>query len=442
MEFSRHETDRDKVVRRKYAFPAFPQWVRALCLCACLCPVAASKALAQDTFEFPPEWEAHDAIWMGWAEPADHQAVQLEMISALAQHVHVRLMVRPGVHRAQASAALRDAGISPEAVSLVEHDLYNAWIRDTGPRFLTSGDALAVADPGWNAYGYPAELRTGTSRDPMALARIDNDLARRMELPLVSTTVVAEGGGIDVGSDALLAYRETALQRNPGVSLDTIEREYLRVYGKRIMHWLSRSPLSDRVFSGPKYRNYFGWGANGHIDEFVRFVNDRTIVVARIDEVDARADPLAAVDQEILEENFEELMALTDASGKTYRIVTLPVPGLQHYLWTGPLGETEKAQDAMGAWYRSFDVGDEINWVPAISYLNFVISNGVVLVPAYWHEGLPQREREKDRQARDTLAGLFPGRRIVQINPLALNRSGGGMHCMTQQQPVLRVNSE
>ena len=56
----------------------------------------------------------------------------------------------------------------------------------------------------------------------------------------------------------------------------------------------------------------------------------------------------------------------------------------------------------------------------------------------YWHEGLPERERQKDELARQTLQRLFPDRRIVQINPLEVNRSGGGMHCITQQQPSVK----
>jgi agmatine deiminase len=61
-----------------------------------------------------------------------------------------------------------------------------------------------------------------------------------------------------------------------------------------------------------------------------------------------------------------------------------------------------------------------------------------VLVPAYWHQGLPEREREKDEEVRTTLQRLFPDRRVVQIQPLAINWDGGGMHCITQQQPSPR----
>jgi agmatine deiminase len=81
---------------------------------------------------------------------------------------------------------------------------------------------------------------------------------------LVSSTVVAEGGALDVSTSVILTYRQTALQRNPGVPLEKIEAEYLRVYGKERVLWLSRSPLGDLVTDRPKIENYVGWGANGH----------------------------------------------------------------------------------------------------------------------------------------------------------------------------------
>lgn len=70
-----------------------------------------------------------------------------------------------------------------------------------------------------------------------------------------------------------------------------------------------------------------------------------------------------------------------------------------------------------------------------MSYLNFFISNRVVLAPMYWHPGLPPHEHEKDEKVKEALQKLFPGRQIVQIDPMGLNRYGGGMHCATQQQP-------
>jgi agmatine deiminase len=45
-------------------------------------------------------------------------------------------------------------------------------------------------------------------------------------------------------------------------------------------------------------------------------------------------------------------------------------------------------------------------------------------------------EKKKDDDVKDIFTRIFKGRKIVQINPIAINRGGGGIHCATQQQPV------
>jgi agmatine deiminase len=405
-------------------------------------PQTTSAQGAAATRTFPPEYAPQAAMWLGWSEEEGHHPVQVQMIRALLPHVAIRLMVRSELDKENAIRILSAAGVMNQRIAFIKHPLATNWIRDSGPRFLSDGQSLGVADFAWNGYGYPAEIRATFGKGALGRGAIDNDIAKRMNIPVVSTSIVAEGGALDVSRTVMIAYRQTAMERNPGIPFDQIEREYLRLYGKKKIIWLTRAPLSDRVFSGPKIANYFGWGANGHIDEFVRFVNDTTIAIAHIEDADAATNPLSAADKAILDENLVELRSSVNVDGQPFHIVQFPVPSLQDYVRTRPLSVDDKKRDSMGAWYRAFNVGDAINWVPAVSYLNFVISNGVVLAPAYWHEGLPQTERQKDETVRNVLHQLFPDREIVQINPLPINWSGGGMHCSTQQEPALRAERD
>jgi len=401
---------------------------------------AAVPPPASASYSFPPEWDEHDAVWLGWTGEEVVRELQLRMIDAMIAHVRITLLVTSEDVRAAARDVLEAEGFDLDRIDFRIHPEWNFFIRDAGPRFLTDGAGLAVADFAWSYYGYPNLLAAGGGLDR---GEVDDDLAREMGLPLVGSDVVAEGGALEVSNTAILTYRETAVQRNPGVPPEEIEQEYLRMYGKQQVIWLDRSPLADKVFLGPKIGNYFGWGANGHVDEYVRFVDDSTILVARIDPAEKDWDPLSRVDYDILEENLAELRKAVDVNGNPFRIVTLPVPALRHYVRT-----TQLEADGSGPWpgwemngylgqatYRGFAPGDEIHVVPALSYLNFFVTNGVVLAPAYWREGLPEREREKDETVRATLQRLFPDREIVQIRPLPANWWGGGMHCMTQQQP-------
>ena len=401
---------------------------------AACAPRAHQDTSAPARLTFPPEWAPHDAVWLGWSHDSAHHGLQVEIARALAPTVPVRILVTSDGAREEARAALAAAGVPSNRVDFFTHPISNTWIRDAGPRFLSDGRNLAVADFAWNWWGYPAEM----SRQWPTPAPIDNDLAGELGLKVVSSAVVAEGGALDVSTSVILTYRQTALQRNPGVPLEEIEAEYLRVYGKERVLWLSRSPLGDLVTDRPKIENYVGWGANGHIDEYVRFVNDSTIVVAQIDPSERDDNPLTRADHDILVENLAELRRAVNVDGRPFRVVTLPVPALRYYVQTRAVTEADKTSVLGRVVLRTFAVGDEVHFVPALSYLNFLISNGVVLVPAYWHDGLPEREREKDAEVRSTLQRLFPDRRVVQIQPLSVNWDGGGMHCITQQQPSTR----
>jgi agmatine deiminase len=66
----------------------------------------------------------------------------------------------------------------------------------------------------------------------------------------------------------------------------------------------------------------------------------------------------------------------------------------------------------------------------AASYVNFYIANGVVVAPRF---GDPH-----DARAQAKLAELFPTRRILTTPGREILLGGGGIHCITQQQPLGR----
>jgi len=63
------------------------------------------------------------------------------------------------------------------------------------------------------------------------------------------------------------------------------------------------------------------------------------------------------------------------------------------------------------------------------SYLNYLVSNDIVLVPAFGNAN--------DVKAQELMADCFPGRRIVPIPTVSLTAEGGAVHCVTQQQPAV-----
>jgi agmatine deiminase len=55
------------------------------------------------------------------------------------------------------------------------------------------------------------------------------------------------------------------------------------------------------------------------------------------------------------------------------------------------------------------------------------LANGAVIAPAY---GIAE-----DTVAADTLRRAYPDRQVVSLELRDLFRGGGGIHCITQQEP-------
>ena len=185
----------------------------------------------QDTtkFYFPAEWEEQESVWLGWSVDSNIQKVHLDMAKALSPHVTLTILSRSDSVQQVALKQLAQTGIDTSIVKRYIHYIPNVFIRDAGPRFLKNKKGqLAIADFGWNNYGYPKDFEIYQFSDKRG--EIDNSLAVQMNQRTVTSSLVAEGGGIDVSTSMLMCFKETALQRNPDKSLEQIEKEYLRMY--------------------------------------------------------------------------------------------------------------------------------------------------------------------------------------------------------------------
>lgn len=396
----------------------------ALALTQCTAP--AEEA----TYRFPPEWERHEAVWIdftdeeGWIN-RDHEA-RVEIIEALHEHVPVKVLVNSDVAVGILDSMLAGTGVDRERLAVVNHPIPNPALRDAGPIFVTDGSDLRVADFAWNCYGGADFCEEVDSRR----GEVANDLADRYGWSVASTEIAAEGGGLESSSTVILAYRDFAESRNPGVALEEIEAAFLDMYGKQKVIWIEESPLIEK--NGHKIDNYYGQGANGHIDAAMRFVNDSTVLVAVMAEDERDNSPIQQHDYEVFQAGLERIRASTNTDGKPFHVVEIPVPDFSLYSYEFVLDENTQ-------WgFSEHSAGESVHYVPIMSYANFLITNDVVLVAEYWREGLPESEREKDERMKEILASYFPDREIVGIrNAIQLNWNGGGIHCQTQQQPAL-----
>ena len=256
------------------------------------------------------------------------------------------------------------------------------WLRDSGPLFLIHPlstylqEKLAGISWQFNGWGnrFPAEL---DNQIPRCMAKILN-------LRLFEPSLVLEGGAIETNGQGLcLTTRQCLLapNRNPQLSASEIET-YLHDYlGQTEVLWLSRGLEGDHT--------------DGHIDTLTRFVDERTVVTSiGEDAADANFAPMQS--------NLRQLKAFRDRNGCALTVIPLPLP-------------RTSVQFA----------GERL----PLTYANFYIANGAVLVPTY---GEPN-----DDEALGILQGCFRDRRVIGLNALGLIHGGGAFHCATQQQPAV-----
>ena len=397
--------------------------------------VAFNSKKEGDAFRMPAEWEPHEAVWVGVFYGDGRNRVTATLIKSLYKYVPVKLSYDEENRKHQYNIFLHSQQVDTTKLQWVKDSVAFNWVRDPGPVFLVNSKGeQKVADFGWNDYGDPIIYKRNATRWDSVIGRTDRRLAKVLGLPVVSTPVVAEGGSLETnGAGVLMSIEETALQRNPGRSLQEIEKEYLRVTGCKKMIWLKRMTLHDKNVSGLLTENWKSAGANGHIDEVARFVGPNTILLAKIDVADKKRNPISKIDDGILEECFETLKKATDVNGKPFKIIRMPYPDLNVHSMSFIM-DAEIRQNFEGAVVKLKD-GDTLNFAPAVSYMNFMVTNGVVLIPKYWQQGVPLAEKAKDDKVKQIFQQLYPDRKIIQINPYYINIAGGGIHCATLQQP-------
>lgn len=339
---------------------------------------------AKNGWMMPAEWSPHAATWMVWPHNqalwesgwgvtlAEVQIDFARVANAIARFEPVKLVVDPSA----ISRARELCGTNIELIELVVND---SWCRDSGPSFVCHPQ-LGTAGVSWrfNAWG-------GKSAHDL-----DESLARRIlnnqGLEGFCTSLANEGGAIHVDGEGTLITTESVLlnpNRNPGISKAEIEQIFTRLLGVQKTIWLPGDP-----------QYVTGDMTDGHVDGVCAFARPGVLLV------DATRES-SSVYAEVVRENRRALELATDAHGRRFEML-----------------ELFEASDAVATDAEVF----------CASYTNFYIANGAIIMPAY---GIAA-----DDEAAQTLALAFPGREIVPVRINNLAHGGGGVHCITQQQPA------
>lgn len=381
----------------------------------------------KESYTIPSEFEEQEYIWLTWVESGflggePFKVTAMSAMKEITPYVKVRLYYGPqmGYDSAQLKSRIYESlianNIDTSRITLFYNEVYCGAIQDSGPVFLRNTEGrFAIAD--FN-FLHP-DNRT---------ASIDKNVAAHFNLPVISSTMISEGGAWQTnGRGTMLLVESVELDRNKSMTKKQIEEEYKRVLGVTKFIWLKKGAKEEEW--GKLENGKYGIGTSGHVDEFCRFVNDSTVLLAAVAPADTIGNEISKETYRRMEENYKILLQSTDQDGKPLDIIRLPA-GL---LMSKNVAYKNLSKDEQ-SWFDQVTT-DSVEFYLATGYMNFIIANQVVVAGKCWKEGLPFEFQERDKLAKSILEKAFPGRKIVQIDCMPLHHDGGGLHCHSRNQP-------
>lgn len=337
------------------------------------------------TWVMPSETTPQERIWMAFP-PGGASAFETEESahaartawSAVAHAVldfePVSMVVDP------ADREIARRYLSAE-IEVFEAPLDDAWMRDMGPTFVRDGEGrLGAVD--WVFNGWGAQDWASWDND----RHIGSFVAGLAGVEVISSPMVNEGGGIQVDGQGTVLVTETVQLdpgRNPTLDKAAVEAELARTIGAQHVIWLPCGLTRDNQ----------RFGTRGHVDIVAAIPSrGRLLVHSQAD----GSHPDAKVTADII-----ALLSEThDVNGKPWEIVEVPAPQV---------------------------LRDDEGWVD-YSYINHLVVNGGVIACSF--------DDPADANAQALLAEAYPGREVVSVDAREIFARGGGIHCITQQQPA------
>lgn len=354
-----------------------------------------------DGFHMPAEWAPHSQTWMVWPQRPDNwrlggkpaQLAFSAVAKAIAKFEPVTVCVSAEQYE-NARARLDHANIR-----LVEISTDDAWVRDTGPTFVTNGQGeVRGVDWTFNAWGgFDGGLYSPWNRDDQVASKIlEIERSKRYR----TEGFVLEGGSIHVDGEGTLITTEECLlnrNRNPHLSREEIEAVLSQHLAVDKVIWLPDGLFNDET--------------DGHVDNFCCYVRPGEVLLAWTDD---ESNPNYVRCQAAM----RVLQATKDAKGRELIVHKMPIPG--------PLHATEEECAGVDLVAGSQERSPEVRL--AGSYVNFLIVNGGIIAPRF--------DDPMDAEAEAILSRVFPEHRVVMVPGREILLGGGNIHCITQQQPA------
>ena len=329
-------------------------------------------------FYMPAEWQRHERSWMLWPTGIDHVRYPNfnNMRQAYANTANAIVEFEPVTMITNELDVEECQKLCGEKVAIMPLQIDDSWARDSGPTFITKGSSIAGVD--WTFNNYGENLGLSYKNDALIASKV----TKYLNLHCFDAPIVLEGGAIHTDGNGTLMITEDVLfdpKRNPGLTKNEAEYILSKYLGVENFIWLIAALEFDDT--------------GGHIDNLACFTPYNQILAL------SETDPEDS-NYERLKENRNRLNYAKNIDGKQFDIIEIHQPA-----------------------YREF-----LNERMPLSYINFYIANQSIIMPVF--------NDPKDKKAIETINNIFQDRIVIPIEGLSIVEGGGGIHCITQQQPA------
>ncbi len=307
----------------------------------------------QGDFRIPAEFEPVQAVVMTWA------GFQT-MLTSIAKGV---MNADAEVWMVGGPASI--AGIDSEYYRAFNFSYNSVWVRDYGPFGIREeSGGLGIVD---TVYRHD-QTRPYDDQIPCKVAS-------EVQVGCYTTSLILDGGNLlSDGRGGLFMTRRTYVW-NDHLSEDQVDELLRQAYNFHTIHVFDYASLPS---GGPA-------DGTGHIDMFVKLLDECKVLVAECDQAPFKKP---------LEDAAAYFSTLECKPGKVYEVYR--IPGWQ----------------SDGTWY---------------TYTNSLMVNNRILVPGY--------QNGDDEKARAVYQYALPEHAIDMIGSDSIIRLGGSVHCVTMQVP-------
>lgn len=317
-------------------------------------------------FYAPAEFDSVAGIIFAWESYYD---LLTELIKEVSEEDTAWVVVDNAGDESSASNTLSNAGVNMDHVVFQQIATNSVWIRDYGPWWIYQPDgSRAIMDLVYNRPrpqddAYPENLAMEWNIDYYGLGLVEaggNMLLDGTGQVLVSNIIFDASQGFD-----------------PDLTVDELEQYFHDYFG------VDKVIITDHLDSD----------GTGHIDMFVKIINDTTVIVGEY----ATPSSGAGDNYNICNNVAAQIAGETNGNGRPYTVVRMLMPS-----YSGGVTYT---------------------------YINSLIANKKVYVPVYGFA--------TDQAALDQYQQLMPGYEIIGFDCNEIIQANGAIHCIAMKIPAM-----